>query len=314
MPEVVGVKYLKGGGVYYFLTPKERLPLDSFCVVEGEHGLQIARVVRASHSIPSDRLPDNLRAIVRVASGRDHEQWKRNQKKEQDAYRLCRKKVQEKGLQMKLVDVSYTLDGRKAIFFFTAESRVDFRELVKELAQALKIKIEMRQIGVRDEARRLGGVGCCGRVLCCATFLKDFASVSIRMAKAQNLSLNPTKVSGLCGRLMCCLAYEYEGTAAKGKKKKGERKTSTEGNSLNKQASQASVHAGCAGECESACVSEIQAPKADSATLNEKSVKPGLSALPDGQSNDMQKFAKSRPRFRRSRGQHNHKKSNRRHH
>jgi hypothetical protein len=137
---------------------------------------------------------------------------------ERDAYRLCRKLVLDKNLSMKLVDVVYTLDARKAIFYFTSENRVDFRELVKELAHALKVKIEMRQIGVRDEARRLGGVGCCGQSLCCCSFLKDFVSVSIRMAKDQNVSLNPTKVSGICGRLMCCLSYEYEGPKAKTRK------------------------------------------------------------------------------------------------
>ncbi|MCD4814574.1 hypothetical protein K8S19_12900 [bacterium] len=228
MPEVIGVQLLKGGGVHYFLAINEKLSLDAFCVVEGEQGLQIARVVRAAREIPENRVHATMKRIVRAATGRDHEQLKKNTKKEQEAHKLCREKVTRKKMQMKLVDVSYTLDSRKAVFFFTAENRVDFRELVKELAQALKIKIEMRQIGVRDEARRLGGVGCCGRALCCATFLKDFASVSIRMAKEQNLSLNPTKVSGLCGRLMCCLAYEYEGASGKGKRKKSQENTSAE--------------------------------------------------------------------------------------
>lgn len=223
MQEVVGVQFLKGGCVYYYRAPQEGgLALHTLVVVESDHGLQLARVVRGCCRLSEKQAGANLRAIVRVATLRDQEQQRRNDQKEQEGYRLCRQKIQDRDLKMKLVDVTYTLDGRKAVFFFTAENRVDFRELVKELAQALRIKIEMRQIGVRDEARRLGGVGGCGRPLCCSSFLRDFSSVSIRMAKEQNLSLNPTKVSGLCGRLMCCLAYEYEGSLAKTKRKPAE--------------------------------------------------------------------------------------------
>jgi cell fate regulator YaaT (PSP1 superfamily) len=209
MPEVVGIQFLKGGKAFFFLSPGKRLPLDTLCVVETEHGPQMARVVRPTQTIPDNRAQGPLRKVLRVATPHDSEQYAANERREQEAYRLCRRLEVEKKLSMKLVNVTYTLDGRKAVFYFTAENRVDFRELVKDLAQALKVKIEMRQIGVRDEARRLGGVGCCGRTLCCCSFLKDFVSVSIRMAKEQNLSLNPTKVSGLCGRLMCCLSYEY---------------------------------------------------------------------------------------------------------
>ncbi len=225
MPEAIGVQLIKGGRVFYGLWSGKRLELDSFCVVETEYGPNMARVVRTSRVVPGNQIAQSIRRILRPATIRDQEQLKNNERREGEANRICRKKIQEKSLSMKMVDVSYTLDARKAIFYFTAENRVDFRELVKELAQALKIKIEMRQIGVRDEARRLGGVGCCGRPMCCCTFLKDFVSVSIRMAKDQNLSLNPAKISGICGRLMCCLSYECEGRRVKrspqGEKVKG---------------------------------------------------------------------------------------------
>ena len=316
MPEMIGVQYLKGGGVCYFLTPKERLALDSFCVVEGEHGLQMARVVRAGKIVAEAQMPQNIRPIVRVATGRDHEQLKKNNKKEIDAYRLCRKKVQEKDMQMKLVDVSYTLDGRKAIFYFTAENRVDFRELVKELAQVLKLKIEMRQIGVRDEARRLGGVGCCGRILCCASFLKDFASVSIRMAKEQNLSLNPTKVSGLCGRLMCCLAYEYEGSRGKGKKKMTENKQykKEKPDQLKEQQE----------KCEACPRESMAAPASEKTTVSKQpeqasqptptNANPEKSTASDNSANgqDKQRHGNRSDHFRRNRGYQNHNKNNRR--
>jgi cell fate regulator YaaT (PSP1 superfamily) len=318
MPEMVGVQYLKGGGVYYFLTPKERLALDSFCVVEGEHGVQMARVVRGSKHVEEDHLPQNIRPIVRAASARDHEQLNKNYKKERDAYRLCRQKVQEKDMLMKLVDVSYTLDGRKAIFYFTAENRVDFRELVKELAQALKMKIEMRQIGVRDEARRLGGVGCCGRTLCCASFLKDFASVSIRMAKEQNLSLNPTKVSGLCGRLMCCLAYEYEGSAGKGRKKKFENKSGKEGKS--EKATEAHGNCGaCANECKEAVVpdspanaSSQEAKPTSGPVEKQENQEKSNPTNTSGTQQDKPGQDKRRNNFRRNRGNQNNKNNNRR--
>ncbi len=215
MPEAIGVQLVKGGRIFYSLWAGKRLELDTFCVVETEYGPNMAQVVRTKRILPEERIAESRRRILRPATVRDQEQLKNNDRREREANRICRKKILEKGLSMKLVDVSYTLDARKAVFYFTAENRVDFRELVKELARALKIKIEMRQIGVRDEARRLGGVGCCGRPLCCCTFLKDFVSVSIRLAKDQNISLNPAKISGLCGRLMCCLSYEGGGRRGK---------------------------------------------------------------------------------------------------
>lgn len=219
MSEVVGVQFQEGGKVSYFLVADLKPQVDSLYVVETEHGSMIGRVTRLNCPKPSGEEARHLRRIVRLANAADLEHWQRNRKLESDAFWLCQRHIQEKKMPMKLVDVNYNLEGRKAVFYFTSENRVDFRELVKELAQALKVKIEMRQIGVRDEARRLGGMGCCGRPLCCCTFLKDFVSVSIRMAKDQNVSLNPSKVSGICGRLMCCLSYEYEG--GKAKKKKG---------------------------------------------------------------------------------------------
>jgi len=220
MSDVVSVQFPEGGKLHYYLAPGPRLKIDTLCVVETEYGPAIARVVRVNPPQADRKASGSIRRVLRVATPRDLEQRKHNERLERDAYRLCRQKVLDKKLEMKLVDVAYTLEGRKAIFFFTSENRVDFRELVKELAQALRIKIEMRQIGVRDEARRLGGVGACGRALCCCTFLKDFVSVSIRMAKDQNVSLTPTKVSGICGRLMCCLSYEHDPTKAR--RQKGE--------------------------------------------------------------------------------------------
>jgi cell fate regulator YaaT (PSP1 superfamily) len=220
MSEIVSVQFLEGGKLHYYLAPGPRLRTDSLCVVETEYGPAVARVVKINPPQLDRKNLGPLRRVLRTATPRDLEQRKNNERLEREAYRFCRQKVQEKSLAMKLVDVAYTLEGRKAVFYFTSENRVDFRELVKELAQALRVKIEMRQIGVRDEARRLGGVGACGRTLCCCTFLKDFVSVSIRMAKDQNVSLNPTKVSGICGRLMCCLSYEYD--PARAKRKKGE--------------------------------------------------------------------------------------------
>lgn len=227
MTEVVGLQSLKGGKANYYLPQGRKLALETVCVIETEHGLNLARVVKINRNIGDDRAGGNLRKVLRVASVRDRELYDQNQAREQEAFRIAQRKIQERKLPMKLVDVTYTLDSRKAVFFFTAENRVDFRELVKDLAQVLKIKIEMRQIGVRDEARRLGGVGSCGRSLCCCVFLKDFISVSIRMAKDQNLSLNPTKVSGLCGRLMCCLSYEYADN--KGKRAKAEKEACAAG-------------------------------------------------------------------------------------
>ncbi len=218
MSDVVGIQLLEGGKVQYFLAAGQDLKIDTWCVVETEHGPGVGRVVKSRVTEPDAKGGESLRRVVRHATPKDMEQIRQNERLERDAYRLCRKLVLDKNLSMKLVDVTYTLDGRKAIFYFTSENRVDFRELVKELAHSLKVKIEMRQIGVRDEARRLGGVGCCGQSLCCCTFLKDFVSVSIRMAKDQNVSLNPTKVSGICGRLMCCLSYEYDGPKAKQRK------------------------------------------------------------------------------------------------
>jgi cell fate regulator YaaT (PSP1 superfamily) len=218
MTDVVGIQLLEGGKVQFYLTAGQPVRLDSLCVVETEHGPSMGRVVKTRIHLPENKATEPLRRILRAAQAKDLEQVRHNEQLEREAYRLCRQLVQDKGLSMKLVDVVYTLDARKAIFYFTSENRVDFRELVKELAHALKVKIEMRQIGVRDEARRLGGVGCCGQSLCCCSFLKDFVSVSIRMAKDQNVSLNPAKVSGICGRLMCCLSYEYAGLKAKPRK------------------------------------------------------------------------------------------------
>lgn len=260
MSEVVSVQFPEGGKQYYYLAPGPRLKVDTLCVVETEFGPALARVVKLNPPRADRKGLGPLRRVLRVATARDLEQRKHNERLERDAYRLCRQKVLEKKLAMKLVDVVYTLEGRKAIFFFTSENRVDFRELVKELAQALRVKIEMRQIGVRDEARRLGGVGACGRALCCCTFLKDFVSVSIRMAKDQNVSLNPTKVSGICGRLMCCLSYEHD--PSKAKRKKGEGKPGA-------GSGEAQGVPACDGEC-AACANGAAQPPEENRSAEER--------------------------------------------
>ncbi len=264
MPEVIGMQMMKGGMVHYCYPAKnsDQLNLYDYGVVESEHGPQLGKVIHPLKQMDRNVLPEKIKPLLRKATDKDMAQFEANIKKEKEAYKLCRQKALEKKLAMKLVDVSYSLDARKAVFYFTAENRVDFRELVKDLAHTLRVKIEMRQIGVRDEARRLGGVGCCGRSLCCCTFLKDFVSVSIRMAKEQNLSLNPAKVSGLCGRLMCCLSYEYYG---KGKTKKGRPQTA-DGNEPAVEAvctMKDEETPACMAACEGPCPADQTVPPAE---------------------------------------------------
>jgi len=179
-------------------------------IVETSRGVEFGSVVAGPRDVPEDEVVGSLKKVLRRAGDLDMEQLKANQEKETRAYEICVEKITTHGLPMKLVDVEQTFDGNKIIFYFTADGRIDFRELVKDLAAVFRTRIELRQIGVRDEAKMMGGLGCCGRELCCATWLSDFSSVSIRMAKEQNLSLNPTKISGICGRLMCCLKFENE--------------------------------------------------------------------------------------------------------
>ncbi len=209
MQRVVGVKFQDWGKIYSFDPRDLDLKEMDRVIVESEEGLGFGTVKTISPAPPSEISAKGLKKVVRRATEEDLMQVARNREKETDAFRLCREKIEQKGLQMKLVNVEYLFDGSKAIFYFTAEERVDFRELVRELAGQLHTRIEMRQIGVRDEAKMKGWIGPCGRLLCCSTWIKSFEPVSIKMAKAQGLSLNPANISGMCGRLMCCLSFEY---------------------------------------------------------------------------------------------------------
>ena len=208
MIKVVGVRFKKAGKIYYFDPADMDIVQNNYVVVETARGIEFGECVIGIKEINEDEIVAPLKSVLRIATEEDINRHFENKDKEKDAFEICLKKIQEHQLTMKLIDVEYTFDNNKVIFYFTADGRVDFRELVKDLATIFKTRIELRQIGVRDEAKMLGGLGPCGRPMCCSTFLGDFASVSIKMAKEQNLSLNPTKISGICGRLMCCLNYE----------------------------------------------------------------------------------------------------------
>ena len=208
MIKVIGVRFKKAGKIYYFDPAGLDIEKGNFVVVETARGIEFGECVIGLKEINENDVIAPLKSVLRVATDCDIEKHNQNKEKEKDAFSICLKKIAEHKLTMKLIDVEYTFDNNKVIFYFTADGRVDFRELVKDLATIFKTRIELRQIGVRDEAKMLGGLGPCGRPMCCSTFLGDFASVSIKMAKEQNLSLNPTKISGICGRLMCCLNYE----------------------------------------------------------------------------------------------------------
>ncbi|WP_170005957.1 PSP1 domain-containing protein [Bacillus fonticola] len=210
MLNVVGVRFKKAGKIYYFDPGEFHMSTDDHVIVETVRGVEYGRVVLAPKQVDEQDVVLPLRKVLRVADDKDRFTVEDNETKATDAFAVCCDKIEEHGLEMKLVDVEYTFDRNKVIFYFTADGRVDFRELVKDLASIFRTRIELRQIGVRDEAKMLGGIGPCGRMLCCSTFLGDFEPVSIKMAKDQNLSLNPTKISGLCGRLMCCLKYEND--------------------------------------------------------------------------------------------------------
>lgn len=210
MKTVVGVKFKENGKMYYFDPGELTINDGDGVIVETARGTEYGDVVLAPIEIEDNRIVSPLKPVQRVASQRDQEQRDKNRAKEKEAYDVCVSKIQEHGLDMKLVDVEYTFNSSKVVFYFTADGRVDFRDLVKDLAGVFKTRIELRQIGVRDEAKMLGGLGSCGRPVCCKSFLADFTPVSIKMAKEQNLSLSPTKISGICGRLMCCLKYEQD--------------------------------------------------------------------------------------------------------
>lgn len=207
---VVMVRFKEEGMNYYFHVRDLELSLGELVVVETENGIGVGRVAGEFRAFPEHKLRKPLQPILRKATPEDLAQARWIREKEQEAFQICQEKIKARDLPMKLVGVKWSFDGAKAVFYFTAEGKVDFRELVKDLAHEFRVRIEVRQIGVRDETRMLGGLGCCGRPLCCQTFLREFEPVSIRMAKEQKLPLNPSKISGICGRLMCCLAFEYK--------------------------------------------------------------------------------------------------------
>ena len=210
MITVVGVRFRTAGKIYYFDPGKLEIKLNDHVIVETARGVEYGTVVVANKQVEEGDIVSPLKPVMRVATAKDEEQVVKNREKEKEAFAICEEKIKASGLDMRLVDSEYTFDNNKLLFYFTADGRVDFRELVKELASVFRTRIELRQIGVRDETKVLGGIGICGRELCCKTFLPEFAPVSIKMAKEQSLSLNPTKISGVCGRLMCCLKNEAE--------------------------------------------------------------------------------------------------------
>lgn len=210
MTEVISVKFKDGGRAYYFDPCGIRVNAGDSVIVETQNGTEFGTVSVPNHEVEDDTIVKPLRKTLRIANERDFKKLSENRKKEGEAFGICEKKIEELGLDMKLVSVEYSFDSNKIVFFFTSDGRVDFRELVKNLASYFHTRIELRQIGVRDEAKMLGGIGICGQPYCCKRFLSDFQPVSIKMAKEQGLSLNPTKISGSCGRLMCCLNYEQD--------------------------------------------------------------------------------------------------------
>ena len=210
MKEVIGVRFRQAGKIYYFGPKDIDVKVGDHVIVETARGVEYGSVVLGKREVNEEELVAAVKDIIRVATPEDDEKVLENKEKEKKAKGICLEKIAKHGLEMKLIGVEYTFDNNKVLFYFTADGRIDFRELVKDLASVFRTRIELRQIGVRDETKTLGGIGICGRPLCCKTFLSDFAPVSIKMAKDQNLSLNPTKISGICGRLMCCLKNEQE--------------------------------------------------------------------------------------------------------
>jgi cell fate regulator YaaT (PSP1 superfamily) len=208
LTEIIGVRFKNVGKVYYFSPNGAHYKITDKVIVETSRGIECGEVVMENRQVEDNSIIQPLKQVIRMANEDDLKKVRDNAAKEKEAFRICLKKIEDHKLDMKLVDVEYTFDGSKILFYFTADGRIDFRELVKDLASIFRIRIELRQIGVRDEAKMLGGLGICGKPFCCNTFLGEFQPVSIKMAKEQGLSLNPTKISGTCGRLMCCLKYE----------------------------------------------------------------------------------------------------------
>ncbi|NLC68221.1 MAG: stage 0 sporulation family protein [Clostridiaceae bacterium] len=209
MVKVIGVRFRKAGKIYYFDPDNLDIEENASVIVETARGIEMGTVVLTEREVSEEEIVSPLKKVIRVATKEDIEHHEENKKKEKEAFDICLKKIKEHNLEMKLIDVEYTFDNNKILFYFTADGRIDFRELVKDLAAVFKTRIELRQIGVRDETKMMGGIGICGRILCCKDFLCEFQPVSIKMAKEQGLSLNPTKISGCCGRLMCCLKFEH---------------------------------------------------------------------------------------------------------
>ncbi len=210
MTKVIGVRFRTAGKIYYFSPGKLDIRQGDDVIVETARGIEYGNVVVGTKKVKDEEVVQPLKSVIRIATEQDKKTEEKNREKEKEAFKICLEKIRKHGLEMKLIDAEYTFDNNKVLFYFTADGRIDFRELVKDLAAVFRIRIELRQIGVRDETKIRGGIGICGRPLCCHTYLSEFAAVSIKMAKEQNLSLNPTKISGVCGRLMCCLTNEEE--------------------------------------------------------------------------------------------------------
>ena len=210
MTKVIGVRFRTAGKIYFFSPGKFEVKRGDQVIVETARGVEFGNVVMGPKEVKDEEITQPLKTVIRLATEDDRRVEEKNRKKEKEAFQICLEKIHKHGLEMKLIDAEYTFDNNKVLFYFTADGRIDFRELVKDLAAVFRTRIELRQIGVRDETKILGGIGICGRELCCHTYLSEFAPVSIKMAKEQNLSLNPTKISGVCGRLMCCLTNEEE--------------------------------------------------------------------------------------------------------
>lgn len=210
MTEIIGVRFRDAGKVYFFAPGDNKISEGDCVIVETARGTEYGFVSAGNNMVPTSKIVPPLRPVIRIADEKDTERYEANKKLEAEAFEIFRQKIAEHGLDMKLIEAEYTFDNSKLLFYFSAEVRVDFRELVKDLASIFRTRIELRQIGIRDEAKMMGGLGVCGRPFCCSSFLSDFVQVSIKMAKEQNLSLNSSKISGTCGRLMCCLRYEHE--------------------------------------------------------------------------------------------------------
>ena len=210
MTKVIGVRFRQAGKIYFFSPGKLEIKPQDRVIVETARGVEFGKVVTGPKEVEDDKITQPLKSVIRIANEEDYKKEEKNREKEIEAFNICLEKIRKHGLEMKLIDAEYTFDNNKVLYYFTADGRIVFRQLVKDLAAIFKTRIELRQIGVRDETKILGGIGICGRCLCCHTYLSEFAPVSIKMAKEQNLSLNQTKISGVCGRLMCCLKNEQE--------------------------------------------------------------------------------------------------------